>query len=92
MDVSGPQPETRFRSPLIRLSADEVKSAAREQSAFVIRATQGGKVIELRARAVIDATRTWNRPNPLGANGLPAIHQPVEALDQVIHIAEGAGL
>ncbi len=52
---------------------DKVKTAGRDKAAFVIRAIQDGKPIELRARAVIDATGTWNSPNPVGANGLPAL-------------------
>ncbi|WP_374564068.1 arsenic resistance N-acetyltransferase ArsN2 [Ideonella sp.] len=52
---------------------DKVKSAGREAAPFVIRAERGGEVVELRARAVIDSTGTWRTPNPLGANGLPAI-------------------
>lgn len=52
---------------------DKVKSKDRETAPFVIRAVRDGKVIELHARAVIDSTGTWNTPNPLGANGLPAI-------------------
>lgn len=52
---------------------DKVKTAGREASAFVIRAVQDGQPIELRARAVIDASGTWGTPNPLGANGLPAV-------------------
>ena len=51
---------------------DKVKSAGRDGAAFVIRALQEGRPIELRARAVIDASGTWSTPNPLGANGLPA--------------------
>lgn len=47
---------------------DKVKSAGREQAPFVIRAMRGGRAIEYRARAVIDATGTWGTPNPLGAN------------------------
>jgi hypothetical protein len=77
----------RLRTRVVSVSRegfDKVKSAAREQSAFVIRATQGGKVIELRARAVIDATGTWNRPNPLGANGLPAIGE-ADAADRIFY-------
>ena len=31
-----------------------------------------GAVHDLRARAVIDASGTWEHPNPLGASGLPA--------------------
>jgi len=52
---------------------DKVKSAGRDQAPFVIRAIRDGKVVELRARAVIDSTGTWNTPNPVGASGLPAI-------------------
>jgi N-acetylglutamate synthase-like GNAT family acetyltransferase len=51
---------------------DKVKTPGRDKAAFVIRAVQNGNPIELRARAVIDATGTWNSPNPIGANGLPA--------------------
>jgi thioredoxin reductase len=52
---------------------DKVKSAGRETAPFVIRAVRDGKAVELRARAVIDSTGTWNTANPIGASGLPAI-------------------
>ncbi|MBI3348503.1 MAG: GNAT family N-acetyltransferase, partial [Burkholderiales bacterium] len=68
-----------------REGLDKVKSAGREQAAFVVRYAQGGQPHELRARTVIDATGTWARPNPLGADGLPAIGE-AEARD---HIAYG---
>jgi N-acetylglutamate synthase-like GNAT family acetyltransferase/NADPH-dependent 2,4-dienoyl-CoA reductase/sulfur reductase-like enzyme len=63
---------------------DKVKSAGRDQAAFVVRYEQHGKLHELRGRAVIDATGTWNQPNPLGANGLPAIGE-AEARAQVFY-------
>lgn len=52
---------------------DKVKSKGRETAPFVIRAVRDGKALELKARAVIDSTGTWNSPNPVGASGLPAI-------------------
>lgn len=52
---------------------DKVKTAGREAAPFVIRAVHDAKPVEYRARAVIDASGTWATPNPLGANGLPAI-------------------
>ena len=64
---------------------DKVKSAGREQAAFIIRALQQGQAIELRAQAVIDATGTWATPNPLGASGLPALGEAEAAS----HIAYG---
>ena len=63
---------------------DKVKSAGREQAPFVIRARQQGRPIELRARAVIDATGTWGTPNPVGANGLAALGEP-EAAAQIFY-------
>ncbi|WP_082532342.1 arsenic resistance N-acetyltransferase ArsN2 [Pelomonas sp. Root1237] len=63
---------------------DKVKSAGRDQAAFLIRYEQGGEVHELRARAVIDATGTWNQPNPVGANGLHAIGE-TEAGAQIFY-------
>jgi len=64
---------------------DKVKSAGREHAAFLVRYEQDGQTHELRARAVIDATGTWNQPNPLGAHGLPALGE-AEASS---HIAYG---
>ncbi|HJV71852.1 arsenic resistance N-acetyltransferase ArsN2 [Ideonella sp.] len=58
---------------------DKVKTAGREAAPFVIRALQGGEPVEIRARAVIDASGTWSTPNPLGANGLPALGEKENA-------------
>ena len=63
---------------------DKVKSAGRENAAFLVRYERGGEVHELRARAVIDATGTWNQPNPIGANGLQAIGES-EARDRIFY-------
>ena len=52
---------------------DKVKSLGREKAPFVVRAVRAGQTIEFKARAVIDATGTWNSPNPLGAGGIPAL-------------------
>jgi N-acetylglutamate synthase-like GNAT family acetyltransferase/thioredoxin reductase len=63
---------------------DKVKTAGRDQAPFVIRAVREGRLIEFRARAVIDATGTWSTPNPLGANGLPAIGEG-ELADAIVY-------
>ncbi len=63
---------------------DKVKSAGRDKAAFLVRYAQHGQVHELRARAVIDATGTWNQPNPVGANGLQAIGE-AEARDRIFY-------
>lgn len=55
-----------------RQGYDKVKTAGRDQAPFVVRVDTGGETREYLAGAVIDATGNWSRPNPLGANGLPA--------------------
>jgi hypothetical protein len=63
---------------------DKVKTAGRDKAAFVIRAIRDGQAVEFRARAVIDATGTWNSPNPIGANGLPALGES-ELADAIVY-------
>ena len=59
---------------ITRAGFDKVKTAGRDNAPFVLRVeTTQGEELEYRARAVIDAAGTWNQPNPLGANGLPAL-------------------
>jgi pyridine nucleotide-disulfide oxidoreductase len=65
-------PTLRLSHRVTRISRegfDKVKSKGREAAPFVIRVGQS----EFRASAVIDASGTWGKPNPMGANGLPAI-------------------
>lgn len=52
---------------------DKVKTEGRDTAPFVIRAEHAGQSVEFRARAVLDASGTWRSPNPLGADGLPAV-------------------
>jgi thioredoxin reductase len=56
-----------------RESLDKVKTPGREQTPFVLRVqTADGIEQDVLARAVIDATGTYQTPNPLGASGLVA--------------------
>jgi thioredoxin reductase len=48
---------------------DKVRTAGRADAPFLLRLADGA---ELLARAVIDASGTWQCPSPLGGNGLPA--------------------
>lgn len=63
---------------------DKVKSVGRDRAPFVIRAQRGAERFQIRARAVIDATGTWGTPNPLGADGLPALGE-AEAASRVFY-------
>jgi len=75
-------------APIVRLRArvtaitrrahDKMKTAGREEAPFVLRVEcADGRQELLLARAVIDASGTWGLPNPLGADGLPALGESV---------------
>ncbi len=51
---------------------DKMKSPGRDDAPFLVVTRAGDDEQVIRARAVIDASGTWTRPNPLGASGLPA--------------------
>jgi thioredoxin reductase len=56
-----------------RQGIDKMKTPGREQAPFVLRLqTANGDEQDVLARAVIDASGTYETPNPLGANGVPA--------------------
>ncbi|MFV2021409.1 FAD-dependent oxidoreductase [Micromonospora sp. LOL_023] len=52
-----------------RAGIDRIRTAGREQAPFVVRLADG---TEISASAVLDSSGTWDTPNVLGANGLPA--------------------
>jgi hypothetical protein len=57
-----------------RHDLDKVRSPGRDQLPFVVRVRdRNGRLADLQARAVLDASGTWTQPNPLGASGLPAL-------------------
>jgi thioredoxin reductase len=58
-----------------RRGLDKSRTLDRDQQPFLVRVrdTGTGEVTDLGARAVIDASGTWGRRNPLGAPGLPAV-------------------
>ncbi|BBB68206.1 flavoprotein [Undibacterium sp. YM2] len=56
-----------------RQSYDKVKTKGREDAAFVLRVATPEGERDYLASAIIDASGTWSQPNPLGANGIPAI-------------------
>lgn len=56
-----------------RQGADRTRSLGRERRPYLVRAvTSDGDVVDVLARAVLDASGTFGRPNPLGGGGLLA--------------------
>ena len=67
------QPHVRYQAKVVavgRKDFDKVRTRGRDQQPFEIRLASGET---LEARAVIDASGTWSRPNPAGAGGISAI-------------------
>jgi thioredoxin reductase len=67
-----------------RLGFDKMKTPGREEAPFVVRVSRDGAEDEILAKAVIDASGTYSSPNPLGANGAPAIGERANA-DRIVY-------
>lgn len=55
-----------------RAGIDKLKDTGRDDAPFELVVEQDGAEWRVLARAVIDASGTWQTPNPLGAGGVPA--------------------
>jgi hypothetical protein len=55
-----------------RQGVDKLKDADRDDAPFQLIVDQDGEERRYLARAVIDASGTWTRPNPIGAGGVRA--------------------
>jgi len=55
-----------------KAGVDKLKDAGREEAPFELVVEQDGEERRYLAAAVIDASGTWTRPNPLGAGGVHA--------------------
>ena len=56
-----------------RAGRDRMKTPGRDDAPFVLRVLGPDGEDDVLARAVIDASGTWSRPNPVGAAGIPAL-------------------
>jgi glycine/D-amino acid oxidase-like deaminating enzyme len=66
------KPHVRFGArvaAVTRQGIDRVRTAGRQDAPFLIRLADGP---DIAARAVIDASGTWDTPNVLGGSGIPA--------------------
>lgn len=53
-----------------RKGLDKMKTAERATKPFVIKVDESGKIKNYEAKGVIDASGTWNQPNPIGSGGV----------------------
>lgn len=55
-----------------RKGFDKMKTWGREDKPFSIKVEENGRINYYEAKAIIDATGTWNQPNPIGSGGVSA--------------------
>jgi thioredoxin reductase len=64
---------------ITRRALDRTKTSGREDAPFVLRVVRDGVETDVLARAVIDASGTYESPNPLGGAGVPALGEAAVA-------------
>ena len=69
---------------ITREGRDKLADKGRAESPFVIRYRDAGGEHRVTARAVIDASGTWTRPNPIGVDGL-SVPGEAEAADLIAY-------
>jgi thioredoxin reductase len=69
---------------ITRLGHDLMSNDGRAEAAFVIRYRDRVGEHRLVARAVIDASGTWRKPNPMGVDGLP-VPGEADASDRIAY-------
>jgi thioredoxin reductase len=62
-----------------RRGRDRVVDAGRDTEPLAVHIRQTSREKRITARAVIDASGTWGKPNPLGGDGLPALGEHAAA-------------
>ncbi len=67
-----------------RKGLDKMKTWGREEKPFLIKVEEKGTTNYYEAKAVIDATGTWNQPNPIGSGGVFAEGE-IEVKDQIFY-------
>ncbi|AZC15081.1 NAD(P)-binding domain-containing protein [Microbacterium sp. ABRD28] len=67
-----------------REGMDRTRTAGRADSPFLLRIDRGGEILDLTARAVIDASGTYTTPNPLASSGLDPLGA-AEVSDRILH-------
>jgi thioredoxin reductase len=67
-----------------RKNLDKMKTFDREKLPFVMQVLQNDEVKQFEVRTVIDATGTWNSPNPIGSGGVYAAGE-VENISKIFY-------
>ncbi|MFJ6414399.1 NAD(P)-binding domain-containing protein [Terribacillus saccharophilus] len=93
------QEKIRFNSEVVAVTrdgADKLKSDNRNERAFVVHYKNGSKLEKVSASAIIDASGTWQNPNPPYADGVwldssirDSVHTNIPAVQQQPEVFKG---
>jgi thioredoxin reductase len=75
-NLSGIKENIHLNSEVIaigRNGLDKMKNGGRKELAFSIQVIENSKFVIYKAKAIIDASGTWQNPNPLGSGGIFAL-------------------
>lgn len=81
------KPHIRLKSKVFsigRKNLDKMKTSGREHVSYVVQVIRDGEIEQFEARAIIDASGTWNSPNPIGSGGVYAKGE-LENLDRIFY-------
>lgn len=67
-----------------RKNIDKMKSATRHTLPFVVQTVTENEIRQFEAKAIIDASGTWNSPNPIGSGGVYAMGE-VELASKIFY-------
>jgi thioredoxin reductase len=84
---AGDAGEVRYDARVVgvgRAGRDLLVDSGREDDPFVVHVETPAGRQRVLARAVVDASGTWRTPNPLGADGYPALGE-AEHADRIVH-------
>lgn len=87
-ELNGIKPNLHLESRVIavgRKNLDKLKSKGRETLPYVLQVLHGDEQVrQYEVRAVIDASGTWNSPNPIGSGGMYAVGE-LENRDRIFY-------
>ena len=67
-----------------RHGVDKLTSGERDRYPFIVVAHGPDGEVRIVAKAVVDASGTWNQPNPVGAGGIPAVGEEEAAAKGIV--------
>jgi thioredoxin reductase len=86
-EIPSVKPHVHMNSKVLSIgkkSIDKMKTWGRDALPYVIQVLHGTEIEHYEAKAIIDASGTWNSPNPVGSGGVYAVGE-LENADKIFY-------